>query len=150
VTGGGLAAADESLIEVYIATRWRVRTPTGTLLVRIGQPTPIVNGAIVTAYNPASRLLPRSSNRGANRRLLARLRRLAAEVCPAAALGHGPEAALWREPGLGVRGPSLDTLVRLGGDFGQNALVWTDAEGIARLVVCRAGFAGRRPGAVLA
>jgi hypothetical protein len=137
------------LLEAYAATTWRIRSAGGSRVVRIGQPSPLSHCGILTAHNPASRLLPRAANRTANRRLLQRLQRLSASVCPAVALGLDPGDRLWREPGFAVRDVPLGELVRIGASFGQNAIVWIDASGIPRLVVTRTGFCGEREGSVL-
>jgi hypothetical protein len=142
-----VAVDDPSLLASYEATTWRVRSPAGTLLIRIHEPSPLSDCGLVTAFNPASRLLPRAANRVANRELLNRLRRMTrVRVCPAVALGHGPAARLWREPTLAVEGLAVEEMVGIGASYGQNAIVWIAESGIPRLVVARTGFCGRLAG----
>jgi hypothetical protein len=140
--------SDDALLNAYRSTRWRVRTPSGTLSLQIGAPFPLTDLGIVTACNPRSTIRTRAENRTANRRLLRRLRRSGARFCFASAGGVGPQAAQWREPGFAVELGRTE-LVALAGEFGQNAIVWVPRSGVATLVVTREGFAGQRVGAVV-
>jgi hypothetical protein len=128
-----------------------VETPDGPLAVRHGEPAPapLRPAGIVTAFNPASRLLPRDANLRADAALAARLLALGLAAHRTLAHGTGDDAPAWDEPGWCVTGDVRAELVRLGEEFGQNAVVWIDAAGTVTSVCTRDGFCGARLGEVL-
>jgi len=130
---------------------WTVRAPDGPLAVRHGEPAPapLRPSGIVTAFNPASRPLPPGANLRADAVLRARLGAPGLAAHRTLAHGTGDDADAWDEPGWCVIGDVRAEVVRLGADFGQNAVVWIDAAGEVAIVCTREGFCGARVGAVL-
>lgn len=140
--------SDDALLNAYRTTSWRIRSPAGTLVLRIAEPFPRRGLGIITACNPASTLRSRTENRDANRRLLHRLQHSGGRFCVTSARGSGPDAGRWREPGFAVE-LGLTELAALAAEFGQNAIVWVPRSGIPVLVVTREGFMGQPVGAVV-
>jgi hypothetical protein len=128
-----------------------VQAPDGPLTVRPGEPAPapLRPSGIVTAFNPASRLLPRDANLRADAALRARLHALGLPAHRTLAHGAGDDAPAWDEPGWCVTAEVRAEVVRLGADFGQNAIVWIDAAGEVTIVCTREGFCGARVGEVM-
>jgi hypothetical protein len=144
-----VSGSDEALRAAYLATTWSVRAPGGTLRLAPGSPAPrpLRPAAIVTAYNPASVRTSLAVNRAAARRLLAQVAALGVPYFPARA--HAPNPR-WNEPGISLLGPAaLDAAVRLGIEWGQNAILAIDGAGHVSLVATRPGFCGRSPGDVI-
>jgi hypothetical protein len=143
--------SDRGVLAAYLATTWTVESPGGPLRVRPGEPAPpaLRPSAVVTAYNPASHRRSADENRRADEALRARI----------AARGHAPRRTLargnddpscaWDEPGWCIAGEVRDDAVRLGAEFGQNAIVWVDAAGAVSILCTRDGFCGARVGEVL-
>jgi len=129
-----------------------VETPDGPLVVRPGDlaPAPLRPSGIVTAFNPASRPLSPDANLRADAALHARIHALGLPAHRTLAHGTGDDLAAWDEPGRCVIGDVRDTVVGLGADFGQNAIVWIDPAGEAAIVCARDGFCGAKVGEVLA
>ena len=128
-----------------------METPDGPLVVRPGAraPAPLRPSGIVTAFNPASRPLSPDANLRADAALRARLSALALPAHRTLAHGTGDDAEAWDEPGLCIVGEVRAEAVRLGADFGQNAIVWIDPAGEVTVVCTRDGFRGARVGEVL-
>ncbi|HLM69403.1 MAG TPA: DUF3293 domain-containing protein, partial [Longimicrobium sp.] len=134
-----MCGPDEALRAAYLATTWSVRAPGGTLHLAPGRPAPrpLRPAAIVTAYNPASVRTSLAENRAAARRLLAQVADLGVPCLPARA--HAPDLR-WNEPGVALLGPaSLAAAVRLGAEWGQNAILGVDGAGVISLVATRPG-----------
>lgn len=137
----------------YRATTWVLDSPDGRVPLRLSSPlspgvVPLPAG-IVTAFNPGSVLRDPAENRRANAELHRALQEIGAVPIPCTALGVGPDAERWTEPGFAVAGLPRTALVALAQRFGQNAIVWIDAAGHPSLVATRPGFCGRAPGDVL-
>ncbi|HEX8670343.1 MAG TPA: DUF3293 domain-containing protein [Longimicrobium sp.] len=144
-----MSGPDEALRAAYLETSWSVRAPGGTLRLAPGRPAPrpLRPAAIVTAYNPASVHASAAENRAAARRLLAQVVALGVPCLPARA--QAPDAR-WNEPGVALLGPAaLAAAVRLGIEWGQNAILAVDDAGLVSLVATRPGFCGRDPGDVI-
>jgi hypothetical protein len=145
-----LEESDARLLRAYRGTTWHVRLPGLEASLRPGEHVPpalgLASSAILTAFNPASRLRPPHENRDADLRLLHELEGLRVPVLPVVANGAGHDAHLWSEPGYLVRGLSCSAAVALGGRFGQNAMVWIDGDDRVTLVATRRGFCGCTPG----
>lgn len=144
-----MSGPHQALRAAYLATTWSVRTPGGTLHLAPGRPAPrpLRPAAIVTAYNPASVRTSVAENRAAARRLLGQVAAL--RVPCLAARAHAPDPR-WNEPGVALLGPAaLHAAVRLGVEWGQNAILTVDGAGLVSLVATRRGFCGRSPGAVI-
>lgn len=125
--------------------------PSGARTVRPGHPAPapLRSSGIVTACNPASRLLSRDANLHADAALRDRIGALGLSAHRTLAHGTGDDAAAWDEPGWCLTGDVRDEVVRLGADFGQNAVLWIDGAGEVTIVCTREGFCGARVGEVL-
>jgi hypothetical protein len=143
--------SDSELLRAYLATVWTVRGPGGAAEVRPGHaaPAPLRPAGIVTAWNPASERHSAGENERADAALRARIHAAAVDAWPTVARGTGDDGS-WDEPGWCLRGPSArEMTVRLGAEFGQNAVVSIDAEGGVSIVCTREGFCGARVGEVL-
>lgn len=130
---------------------WTVETPQGALTVRPGRPAPapLRSSGLVTACNPASRRLSSEANQRADAALRARIDALGLLAHRTLAHGTGDEAEAWDEPGWCLSGDVRGEVVRLGCDFGQNAVLWIDGAGEVAIVCTRDGFCGARVGEVL-
>lgn len=143
--------SDPDLLAAYQKTVWSVDAPDGRVEVRSGVRAPAVlrPSAIVTAYNPASRLHSTEQNRRADGALLARIHALGLPHWRTLARGTGGDPGAWDEPGWCLSGDTRAAAVALGRDFGQNAIVWVDPDGGVAMVCTRDGFRGARVGEVV-
>jgi Protein of unknown function (DUF3293) len=129
--GGAMFAATRRFRAAYLATHYLVFVPEGTLIVRIGQRSAMLDrlmagrgartAACVTAFNPGSRRRGRGANLAAHRALLAHVRRrgwrhLLAE-------GRDPAGAWPGEASLLVFGLGPAAARQLGRRFRQNAIL---------------------------
>ena len=135
---------DDALLAAYRATAYRVRlTDGGWATIRVDEALPSALAslagpspwAFITAWNPHSRPLPRTTNRRAQRALLEELRHLPAMVAMRPGSGVGPDG--WREPGLFVVGPDPARLDSLARRYEQNAYVHGQDSFPARLRLLR-------------
>lgn len=147
-------SSDESLIAAYLETRWTGALPAGgefdvgigeaaegeRILASLGSAT----AAILTAWNPRSRVLAAEENRRRNDRLREEIAKLGLHSihCVGA-------AGEWREESILVPDLPLGRATGLGRDFEQNAIVWWDRAMAPALVVTRSGFAGLREGEIV-
>jgi len=143
--------SDSELLAAYLATVWSVEGPDGVLEVRPGRiaPPPLRPSAIVTAYNPASQQRSADENDRADAALRARIADAGWASWRTLARGTGDDAGAWDEPGWLLRGDARDFAIQLGVEFGQNAIVWIDAEGEVTIVTTRDGFCGAAVGEVV-
>jgi hypothetical protein len=142
---------DSELLQAYLDTVWTVHGPDGATEVRPGRPAPpgLRPAGIVTAWNPASRQLPEDENRRADAALRARIAASGVEAWPTLAHGTGDDGS-WDEPGWCILGTSARaTSITAGAEFGQNAIVWIDADGGVAIVCTRDGFCGAAIGKVV-
>jgi hypothetical protein len=141
-------APDAALLAAYAATRWTVHLPSGRLTLGLAAPAPppLRPSAVVTACNPASRSVSDQENERADRVLRERIDADRIRWHRTEAQPSGHDAERWREPGYVLLAVDREAAVRLGEDFGQNAIVWIGADGRVSLVATRAGFCGRMPG----
>ncbi|QAU23934.1 DUF3293 domain-containing protein [Dyella sp. M7H15-1] len=130
---------DNSLIDVYRSTDYRVRLAQGgwvSIQVDAALPVslhPLIEDrcwAFITAWNPDSQAQPRAQNRVAQQALLTALRKLPRTICIRPGLGVGDA---WRETSLFVVGPNLADIDELAQQFQQNAYVHGLGNGYARL-----------------
>jgi len=142
--------SDSDLLHAYLATVWTVHGPGGEVEVRPGRsaPPPLRPAGIVTAWNPASAQLSLDENERADGQLRARIAAAGLIAWPTLAHGTGDDGS-WDEPGWCLRGDVRGDAIRLGAEFGQNAIVWIDAEGGVTIVCTRARFCGGEIGEVL-
>jgi Protein of unknown function (DUF3293) len=143
--------SDAELLAAYQATAWSVSAPGGTVRVCAGAAAPpaLRPSAIVTAYNPASKLVSPGQNEHADQALLARIRALGLHPWRTRPHGAGDDPSAWDEPGFCLPGETREAAVALGRDFGQNAIVWIDAAGQVAMVCTRDGFCDARVGEVV-
>jgi|UPI0005C462D2 hypothetical protein len=139
-----MTAIPADLIEAYEATDFRVLEPQEFTL-RIGCHSPelqalyaalrVSSAGYLTAWNPFSAETSEEDNRKAQRRLL---RRLALEEFPTMnALGIDPSGDWPGEESIFVPGLDLEQAQALGAEFGQNAIVWADADAVPQLILLR-------------
>ncbi|HUB88152.1 MAG TPA: DUF3293 domain-containing protein [Dyella sp.] len=130
---------DSALIIAYRSTDYRVRLARGGFVsIQVDTPVPEPlrawigshSWAFITAWNPYSRVQPRTQNRAAQHSLLDTLRKLPSTVTIRPAIGVGED---WREPSFFVVGPALAETDALAQQFQQNAYVHGLAAGHARL-----------------
>jgi len=126
---------DDELLAAYRVTAYRVRLARGGwATIRVGEPLPAAlaslagdhRWAFITAWNPRSKPVARSTNRHAQRNLLDALHALAATRTVRPGCGAGPAGrheAGWHEPSLFVIGPDLASLDTLAHRYEQNAYV---------------------------
>jgi len=144
--------SDAELLAAYRDTAWSVEAPGGAAWVRSGAiaPAALRPAAIVTAYNPASRLRPPEENRRADEALRARIRALGLHPWRVTAHGTGADdPSAWDEPGWCLAGDTRDAAIELGRGFGQNAIVWIDGAGTVSIVCTLDGFLGAAVGEVV-
>jgi len=142
------------LVATYLATSYRVDAPSGQICLRVGkrsrqfdrwlQRQNARSWAFITAYNPASRHLPRWRNQGRQRCLRNRIGALGFVAWPGAGVGDDPT---WEpEPSFLVIGIPIAEARRIARRFGQNAIVAGRTGGAPKLVWCGPRTcAGRRP-----
>lgn len=131
---------DRRLIIAYLNTAYRL--PSLGLSVRVNQPCPALwsllpghSLAIVTAWNPGSRMLPDAENRLRNQALKNALPPHIAQVLPA--LGEGDVGDWPPEESWGIMDISLEETARLAALFEQNAFVFVEKDQAAVLVWVR-------------
>ena len=91
--------------------------------------------ALVTACNPAGQLADAQHNHLATRALAARIEGASWTSCPAT--GLDPQGQWPPEPGFLIAGLDLESARSLGRTFKQNAIVWSAADAIPRLILLR-------------
>ncbi|MBE1161305.1 DUF3293 domain-containing protein [Dyella acidiphila] len=130
---------DNSLIDTYRSTDYRVRLPQGgwvSIHVDAALPTSLHtligehSWAFITAWNPGSQAQPRTHNHAAQQALLLALRQLPRTTCIRPGMGVGNS---WREASLFVVGPNLADIDELAQQFQQHAYVHGLGQGYARL-----------------
>jgi len=103
------------------------------------------SAAIVTAFNPRSRLLEPSVNAERNAHLESNLAALGFRYVHCAGVGDH-----WREESVVVFDAELDDAIDLGRSWDQNTIVWLNHQVGPVLVVTTDGFAGAAFGSILA
>lgn len=91
--------------------------------------------ALVTACNPAGQLFEAQHNHLATQALAARIEGASWTSCPAT--GLDPQGQWPAEPGFLIAGLDLESARALGEAFNQNAIVWSAADAIPRLILLR-------------
>ncbi|WP_427312376.1 DUF3293 domain-containing protein [Cupriavidus sp. H39] len=138
------SAIDAATLRAYRDTHYRVRGDTPMTL-RIDQPSPAlaalhqVHGvdcsAFITAANPHSRRCGDDANARRQLALAQDLERMG--LAAMAAAGEHPSNGWPAEPSFLVPGLSLHDARMLGEKYGQNAVVWSGADAVPRLVLLR-------------
>lgn len=132
---------DRRLVGAYLGTGYEVERG-AYLVLRIAHPLPtslsdwlsaqdITTLAIITAWNPASKICSLEENLLKNNDLENDLRKVARLILPGLNIGDTgdwpPEESFWA---LDI---SAENAVRLGKQFGQNAVVWWQKGGLPEL-----------------
>ena len=144
------------LLEAYARTIWTGSSPAGpSFRIRVGDSKRVDEilddigadmAAIVTAWNPQSRILPPDENERRDAALLADLR--SKRLRPRRCVGTSPDGN-WSEQSWLVATAGMETAVHLGREWEQNAIMWMERGQPARLLVTRDGFAGFPAGHVV-
>jgi Protein of unknown function (DUF3293) len=133
------------LLAAYCVTCYRVRAPKGELLLHVDEhdaglarllrDTGVDTAALLTAWNPGSRMQPPEVNRAMQAALERELHE-AGIVC-LHGMNEGPidssTAVSWSEESLLAMGISLEGAHGLALRYGQLAFLWIDAEATPRL-----------------
>lgn len=135
---------DPELDRVYRATRYRVAGPGGDFFLIVDQPSAalaelhaaagVAGSVYLTAYNPASRILPDAENVSRNQVLGQRLRAGQWRYCAGSTVdpaGRWPAEACFL-----VLGMAPAEGLALGAEFGQNAILVAEGEATPRLAWC--------------
>lgn len=139
------SALNEELIDAYRAAHYCVTGVADPFLLRVDAPSTdlarchsdhgVSRSAFLTAYNPRSQRVPDEDNERAHAHLERVLRDLG-YVC-LDALGIDPSGEWPAEPSLLVLGAGLEEARGIGLRFGQNGLLWCDADATPRLILLR-------------
>jgi hypothetical protein len=139
--------APDSLLAAYRKTTFYADTPRARLALRVGERCVdldallndhgVSSWAYVTASNPGSRRLSDEDNAARQRELEGHVARLGVRAYPGE--GVGDDGRWPPEPSLLVLGIARDDAIRLGGRYGQVAIVCGEMGRAAELVLCADG-----------
>jgi hypothetical protein len=136
---------DEKLREAYTRTSYCARTPEGLIRLRIGSASTqldrllelhgVREWAYVSAWNPGSKATPDSDNARRHDDLIRTVRSLGKPFFVGDGVG---DDSRWKpEQSVLILGIGEEQAVRLGNEFGQNAVVMGTLGGVPRLRFCR-------------
>ncbi|WP_295623343.1 DUF3293 domain-containing protein [uncultured Nitrosomonas sp.] len=135
----------KSLTASYHNTHYQIGTSSDAIVLRIGQHSkPLTKlletlkqsfAAIISAYNPCSRLVSNETNLIAHELLRNYLNHHAYAMIES--LNVDPSGKWPPEKSFFVPGLDLNTARSIGQQFNQNAIVWIDSEAIPRLILLR-------------
>jgi hypothetical protein len=138
------SAIPASLIRAYEATDYRVLEP-AAFTMKIGRPSPELENlyrragartaTIITAWNPRSEKKTDAENAAAQAKLIADLDQAGLAHLPA--LGADPKGEWKGEVSLLVLDAPKETVEALGRKYGQNCIVWVEADAVPLLVFLR-------------
>lgn len=97
----------------------------------------VATACFITAWNPRSEPRSEAENEADQTRLRARLESMG--LTWLAAEGRDPDGGWDAEPSLVALGLTFDEACALGDEFGQNAVLFSGADGAMRLVFCLLG-----------
>ncbi len=133
------------LIAAYRATDYIAKLPDGPATLRVDAPCPALaaylaqvraeTAAVITAYNPYSEACDAEENRTAHAALKEILKAMGLATLPCDGSdpgGRWPTEHGWLVPGIGKA-----ALRGLATVFGQNAVLWIEADGVPRLELLR-------------
>ena len=139
------SAIPADLIASYRAADYRAGSGSAAISLRIDQCSESLSqllaasgrqcAVFITAYNPCSQSCSFEVNQAAHTRLRAELSRHTDQIIEGT--GSDPSGAWPPEQSLLALGIDLATAQALGRQFGQNAVVWADADAIPRLILLR-------------
>ena len=133
------------LLQAYLATLYEAQTgEPAPLVLRIGEHSPRLLAAhrkakvdasvFITAFNPEGRPLSAEENEVRHQQLMNALR----DRVPVLFEGRGYSPANdWEERSVLALGVPLGSARELGTSFGQNAIVWSGADAVPRLILLR-------------
>ncbi len=136
-----MSEIDPALVDAYTRAEYRLKRGF-TLKIGLKSPelsawyaeTGIESCVFITAFNPASVIKTIMENDAAHKALGQALQELAAPV--SAATGSDPSGEWPDEAGYAALGLTCNQAHALGRRFGQNAIVWAEADAIPRLLLC--------------
>jgi hypothetical protein len=137
-------ALPPDLLAAYLATRYHLRRDPGVdffigrrseELAQLLASANATTAAFLSAWNPASRPTDRAENDARNRQLLDDIAALGLEAI--AGEGIGPTG--WREESFFVAGLGLEQARALARRYRQNAIVFVERDGSARLEITAQG-----------
>lgn len=136
----------QELIHAYLAARYQARIkPNHSITLRAGdysaplatllQTSGCRNAAYITACNPASQMVTPAENQSATIQLHKQLIRYSRFIYPGKSTDPAEQ---WpAEASFLALGINLATATAIGHTFGQNAILWINADAIPRLVLLR-------------
>lgn len=134
---------DHGLLAAYAATHFKVTGSPAPFILRIGQRSSelaalqfakrVRSSAFLTAFNPNSVPHPVAVNRASQERLERELTAMGLTFL--AGFGEDPAGVWPGEPSVLVLGVSRSDAERIGGQFGQRAIVWIGATAVPELVL---------------
>ena len=133
------------LIAAYRATDYAAKLPDDQVTLRVDTPCPALaaylaqvgaeTAGVITAYNPYSEPCEAEENRTAHTALKETLKAMGLATLPCD--GSDPSGHWPTEHGLLVPGIGKAALRGLATVFGQNAVLWIEADGVPRLELLR-------------
>jgi len=135
-----------NVIDAYYLAHYQAESENGPIILRIGQHSEPLSqlfsksghrcAAFITACNPLGVRQGPEENRIACERLRERLNQYVASADDIIeGIGFDPSGDWPGEESFLVLGIDLEAARTLGGEFRQNALVWSDADTIPRLIL---------------
>ena len=135
---------NQELISAYEVTNFHVKAnPAFTLnvgqlsnaLLRLFKENEVSSAAFITAFNPYSQSLSDEENRKKNDQLKANL--ISLKLIFINGFGQDPAGQWAGEASFLVLGIGLEAAKKLGNQFEQNAIVWSDSDAIPQLILLR-------------
>ncbi|CAG2147778.1 DUF3293 domain-containing protein [Cupriavidus numazuensis] len=138
------SAIDDATLRAYRETEYRVHGD-APLTLKIDEPNAplaalherlhVASSAFITAANPLSQPCDPSLNDARQQALADELVQLGFTAIPG--VGQHPDNGWPGEPSFLVPGISLEAVRMLGAKYGQNAIVWSGADAVPRLILLR-------------
>ncbi len=140
------SAIDQDLLSIYQKSDYRVLGEgEAAFVMHIGEPCPplrnllqragVSSSCFISAYNPRSEPRTDEENARAQAQLTHDVRLLGLSYLEG--VGEDPGGACAGEPCLLVLGISHKDTAMLGNRYGQNAVLWSEAEGVPQLLLLR-------------
>ncbi len=140
------SAIYQDLLSIYQKSDYRVLGEgESAFVMRIGEPCPslrnllqragVSSSCFISAYNPRSEPRTDEENARAQAQLVEDVRLMGLSFLEG--VGEDPDGACAGEPCLLVLGISHEGTVMLGNRYGQNAVLWSESEGVPQLLLLR-------------
>jgi hypothetical protein len=140
------SAIDPDLLAIYQKSDYRVLGEgENDFVMHIGKPCPplrslmlravVSTACFVSAYNPRSEPCSDDENARAQTRLTQDVSQMGLSYLEG--VGEDPDGECSGEPCLLVLGISHENTVMLGRKYGQNAVLWSEADGVPQLLLLR-------------